>query len=257
VLAELYSGAHEDWLAREALVSREQLENRASLHNAPLDVLEALAPRERIHIIGEIKRKSPSKGPLAAIADPVELARAYESGGASAISVLTEQRRFEGSLADLEAVAQSVKIPVLRKDFLDSEYQVIEARAYGADWVLLIMAGLVDSRVVTLLELAKSLGMQALVEAHSAEEVDRAAACGADIIGVNARNLSTFELDRDLFGSLVARIPDGVIRVAESAVANSQDVTRYREQGADAVLVGEALVTGNNPGQQMKEFVDA
>jgi len=133
----------------------------------------------------------------------------------------------------------------------------VEARAWGADMVLLIMAGLSDDRASALLQVAHGLGMQALVEAHSGEEVDRAVAIGADIIGVNARDLTTFKLDPTLFATMVPRIPEGIIRVAESAVANSQDVTRYREQGAHAVLVGEALVTGDNPRDQVKGFVQA
>lgn len=257
MLDELFRGAREDWLARQALVPAAQLERIIADVAAPMDVLAALRPREQVHLIAEIKRKSPSKGELAPISDPVELATAYERGGASIISVLTEGRRFGGCLDDLTKVAQAVHIPVLRKDFLDSEYQILEARAAGADLVLLIMAGLIDERVEILLEFAKSLGMQALVEAHSAEEVDRAVACGADIIGINARDLTTFELDISLFSRLETRIPAGIIKIAESAVVNSQDVTRYREQGADGVLVGEALVTGSDPENRVREFVNA
>jgi indole-3-glycerol phosphate synthase len=219
--------------------------------------LDFLAARPEIHVIAEIKRRSPSKGDLAPIVDAAALAREYEAGGASVISVLTESRQFGGSLEDLRDVSRAVGIPVLRKDFLESEYQIVEARAWGADMVLLIMAGLSDDRASALLEVAQGLGMQALVEAHSGEEVDRAVAIGADIIGVNARDLTTFELDPTLFATMVPRIPEGIIRVAESAVANSQDVTRYREQGAHAVLVGEALVTGDNPRDQVKGFVQA
>jgi indole-3-glycerol phosphate synthase len=208
-------------------------------------------------VIAEIKRKSPSKGALADIPEPVVLAAAYQDGGASAISVLTEERKFGGSLADLTAVAGAVDIPVLRKDFIATEYQVIEARASGADWILLIMAGLDDAQVRHLLGVARTWRMAALVETHSHDEVLRAIDCGAEIIGVNARDLTTFELDIQLFGRLVSLIPEGVVRVAESAVANSQDVARYREQGAHAVLIGEALVTGSNPAERVREFVNA
>jgi indole-3-glycerol phosphate synthase len=208
-------------------------------------------------VIAEIKRRSPSKGALADIPEPVVLATAYQEGGASAISVLTEERKFGGSLADLTAVAGAVDIPVLRKDFIATEYQVIEARASGADWILLIMAGLDDAQVRHLLGVAETWGMAALVETHSHDEVLRAIDCGAEIIGVNARDLTTFELDIQLFGRLVSLIPEGVVRVAESAVANSQDVARYREQGAHAVLIGEALVTGANPAERVREFLNA
>jgi indole-3-glycerol phosphate synthase len=214
-----------------------------------------LVPRDTVHLIAEIKRKSPSKGELATIADPVALAKSYEAGGASVISVLTEERRFGGSLGDLSAVTDAVNIPVLRKDFIENEYQIVEARAHGADLVLLIMAGLDDSTVAELLDITHSWGMEALVETHSEEEILRAVALQARIIGVNARDLTTFELDASLFGRVQHLIPEGVLKVAESAVMNSQDVTRYRKEGAHAVLVGEALVTGADPEATVKEFV--
>jgi len=255
MLENLFQGALEDSLHREETLSLEQCYEKAAAQVPARDARKFLAPRDRVHVIAEIKRRSPSKGPLAEIVDPVALATAYWAGGASAISVLTEQRGFGGSLADLSAVSAALDIPVLRKDFIQSEYQVVEARAYGADWILLIMAGLEDADVVRLLAIAKDLGMSALVETHSESEVRRAIDCGAEIIGVNARDLTTFELDKSLFGRLVGLIPSGVIVVAESAVANSQDVSRYREQGAHAVLVGEALVTGADPQARVKEFV--
>lgn len=255
MLAELFQGALEDSARREAEISLETRYLQARAARPARDAKQALAPREHIHVIAEIKRRSPSKGALADIADPVELALQYEKGGASAISVLTESRQFGGSLEDLAAVSSAVSIPVLRKDFIRSEYQVVEARAMGADWILLIMAWLEDAEVVQLRELALSLGMHALVETHSREEVERAVGCGAEIVGVNARDLTTFETDPSLFGRLAHLIPDGVIRVAESAVANSQDVSRYREDGAHAVLVGEALVTGADPESRVREFV--
>lgn len=257
MLAELYRGATEDRAARELLVTMETLEELAAQASPPRDALAALAPREGVHIIAEIKRRSPSKGALADIPEPVGLATAYQDGGASAISVLTEGRKFGGSLEDLQAVSGAVDIPVLRKDFISTPYQIIEARASGADWVLLIMAGLDDASVRQLLRVAQEWGMSALVETHSRDEVLRAIDCGAEIIGVNARDLTTFELDIELFGRLVSLIPGGVVRVAESAVADSQDVARYREQGAHAVLIGEALVTGVDPAKRVREFVNA
>ena len=257
MLAELYRGATEDRAARELLVTMETLEELAAQASPPRDALAALAPREGVHIIAEIKRRSPSKGALADIPEPVGLATAYQDGGASAISVLTEGRKFGGSLEDLQAVSGAVDIPVLRKDFISTPYQIIGARASGADWVLLIMAGLDDVSVRQLLRVAQEWGMSALVETHSRDEVLRAIDCGAEIIGVNARDLTTFELDIELFGRLVSLIPGGVVRVAESAVADSQDVARYREQGAHAVLIGEALVTGVDPAKRVREFVNA
>jgi len=219
-----------------------------------LDAVSALAPAERVKIIAEVKRASPSRGALAEIADPAALAVSYETGGASAISVLTEGRRFGGSLSDLEAVREVVSIPVLRKDFIADPYQVFEARAAGADLVLLIAAALDQRTMQELHELINGLGMTALVETHNTDEVSRAIDLGASVIGVNARDLSTFELDQDLFGSLADQIPSGVIRVAESAVKTAADVAHYRAAGADVVLVGEALVT-SDPIVTLREFL--
>jgi indole-3-glycerol phosphate synthase len=254
VLEGLYLGAREDALSREAETPLSELKVRARAAPAPRE-LSHLVARESVHIIAEIKRRSPSKGELADIPDPVALAQAYEAGGASVISVLTESRSFGGSLEDLHAVSRAVGIPVLRKDFLETEYQIVEARAYGADLVLLIMAGLDDATALNLLRVARDWGMEALVETHSEEEVLRAVAVGAKILGVNARDLTNFQLDKGLFGSLQHLVPAGIFLVAESAVVNSQDVTRYREQGAHAVLVGEALVTGTDPESTVREFV--
>lgn len=221
-----------------------------------LDVVSALAPADRVKIIAEVKRASPSRGALADIPDPAALAVAYETGGASAISVLTEGRKFGGSLADLEAVRAVVSIPVLRKDFIAEPYQVFEARAAGADLVLLIAAALDQQLMVELHELISELGMTALVETHNAVEVSRAVDLGAAVIGVNARDLSTFELDQDLFGSLADQIPSGVIRIAESAVKTAADVAHYRAAGADVVLIGEALVT-SDPIVTLREFLNS
>ena len=219
-----------------------------------LDAVSALAPAERVKIIAEVKRASPSRGVIAEIADPAALAVSYEAGGASAISVLTEGRRFGGSLDDLEAVREVVSIPVLRKDFIADPYQVFEARAAGADLVLLIAAALDQQTMQQLHRLINELGMTALVETHNTEEVSRAIDLGASVIGVNARDLSTFELDQDLFGRLADQIPSGVVRVAESAVKTAADVAHYRAAGADVVLVGEALVT-SDPIVTLREFL--
>ncbi|CAN5337007.1 indole-3-glycerol phosphate synthase TrpC [soil metagenome] len=256
MLADLVAGALHDASERRAVVSAAALEAIALTRPAPLDVLTALAPRDTVHIIAEIKRASPSRGPLADILDPASLAVSYERGGASAISVLTEGRRFGGSLADLEAVREVATVPLLRKDFIAEPYQVLEARAAGADMVLLIVAALDQATLESLFRLVNDLGMTPLIETHSADEVDRALDLGADLVGVNARDLSTFELDQDLFGSLADMIPSGVIRIAESAVKTPADVAHYRRAGADAVLVGEALVTGD-PVATLREFLAA
>jgi indole-3-glycerol phosphate synthase len=237
-----------------AVRSLAETEAAALRQAAPIDALEALAPADRVKIIAEVKRASPSRGVLADIPDPAALAASYELGGASAISVLTEQRRFGGSLHDLEAVRASVGIPVLRKDFIADPYQVLEARASGADIVLLIVAALDQPTLRELYDLVTQLGMTALVEAHDADEVSRALDIGAALVGINARDLRTFDLDQNLFGELAGQIPAGVIRVAESAVKSVEDVAHYRQAGADVVLVGEALVTGGDPVKSLEEF---
>ncbi len=255
MLESLYAGSLEDTAARESVTPISLVEKLATDAVPALDAISHLAPRDSIHVLAEIKRASPSKGELAEIANPIDLAKTYESAGASVISVLTEQRRFKGSLEDLKDVKRNVAIPVLRKDFIATEYQVLEARAAGADLVLLIVAGLKPKRLVSLKELIEQLGMTAFVETHSADEVRFAVDSGAKLLGVNARDLSTFETDRDLFGSLVDLVPANVIKVEELAVRNVDDVRHYRNSGADVVLVGEALVTGE-PAQLIESFLE-
>jgi indole-3-glycerol phosphate synthase len=255
VLADLTAGALQDAAQRRETVSLAQVESLALAASPALDALEALAPAAHVKVIAEIKRASPSKGNLAEIAEPAELARLYAEGGASAISVLTEGRKFLGSLDDLRAVREAVELPLLRKDFIAEPYQVFEARAAGADIVLLIVAALEQSTLVELNRVALELGMTVLVETHTHDEVLRAVDLGASLIGVNARNLSTFELDRNLFASLQELIPTGTIRVAESAVRNAEDVAHYRSAGADVVLVGEALVT-SDPVLTLQSFLE-
>ena len=255
MLADLTAGAVEDARSREETLPLHVVEQHAAAQSPARDARAALAPGGRIKVIAEVKRASPSRGDLAAIPDPAHQAGLYEQGGASAISVLTEQRRFKGSLADLSAVKAAVSLPVLRKDFIATRYQVFEARAAGADLVLLIVAALDQPTLRELYRLVTELGMTALVEAHSADEVARAVDIGAQVIGVNARDLTTFELDRDLFGRLAASIPDDVVKVAESAVKTPDDVVHYRRAGADVVLIGEALVTGD-PVATLHDFLN-
>ncbi|TFC51626.1 indole-3-glycerol phosphate synthase TrpC [Cryobacterium sp. TMT1-21] len=254
MLSDLLAGAVADAEARRVTRSFDVVQAAALIRAPAIDALSVLAPAPRVKIIAEVKRASPSRGTLAEISDPAALAVSYEFGGASAISVLTEGRKFLGSLSDLEQVRSAVQIPVLRKDFIGLPYQVFEARAAGADMVLLIVAALDQATLVSLHDLVRELGMTALVETHSADEVDRALDIGASLVGVNARDLTTFELDQDLFGRLAGRIPSGVVRVAESAVKTAADVAHYRAAGADVVLVGEALVT-NDPIRTLTEFL--
>lgn len=255
MLDGLVAGALDDAARRRETRPLVEVERLALAAPVALDAGAALRRSATVKVIAEVKRASPSKGALASIPDPALLARQYEQGGASAISVLTEERRFGGSLADLEAVRAAVRIPVLRKDFIAEPYQVLEARAAGADLVLLIVAALDDATLHELHALIIELGMTPLVETHDADEVRRAVDLGAGVIGVNARNLSTFELDRDLFGRLAPSIPEGTVRIAESAVSGVADVEHYRRAGADVVLIGEALVTGGDPVAALNEFL--
>ena len=256
VLEEILVGVREDLAERQQRVGLDDLKKRAARQRDAMPVLSTLR-NPGVSVIAEVKRSSPSKGALAAIADPAALARAYEAGGAAVISVLTEQRRFGGTLEDLGAVRAAVDIPVLRKDFVVTSYQLWEARAYGADLVLLIVAALDQNALVSLVERAVSLGLTPLVECHTAEEVDRAVDAGAQVIGVNARDLRTLRVDRAIFTQLAPRIPDSVVKIAESGVRGPHDVLDYARVGADAVLVGESLVTGGDPRGAVADLVAA
>lgn len=253
MLAGLYAGALDDAELRAKTVSRSHLESIVSKQNRSIDVLAALAPANHIKVLAEIKRASPSRGKLSEINDVAALASIYEQAGASAISVLTEGRAFFGTLEDLESVRSAVALPLLRKDFISTEYQLLEARAFGADMALLIVAGLPGERIIELKCFAEQLGLEVLVETHSEEEVRFAVDQGFSIIGVNARDLSTFETDRSLFEKLCHLIPSQTIKIAESAVRSVEDVRQYRDAGADVVLVGEALVTGD-AGSLIRQF---
>lgn len=261
VLDEIVAGVREDLDAREAAVSLDELKEMAQRRDPALNAAGILAAptdeRPTVKVIAEVKRRSPSKGNLAAIPDPATLAQQYEAGGASVISVLTEQRRFGGSLADLDSVRRAVDVPVLRKDFVVTPYQIWEARAHGADVVLLIVAALPQTVLISMVERLHSLGMTALVEAHDADEVRRALDAGARVVGVNSRNLKTLEVDTSTFARLAPLIPDGVVRVAESGVTGPRDVFDYAQAGANAVLVGEALVTGGDPRRAVSDMVSA
>ena len=256
VLDEILDGVRVDLAGREAAVPLAELKQAARHAPDALDPMPAFRS-PGVSVIAEVKRSSPSRGSLATISDPAALASSYAAGGASTISVLTEQRRFNGSLADLRAVRAAVDVPVLRKDFIVTSYQLWEARAAGADLALLIVAALNQFELESLVDRAVSIGLTPLVEVHDEEEVDRALAAGATVIGVNARNLKTLEVDRDTFSRLAPMIPDSVVRVAESGVRGPHDVFEYAKQGAHVVLVGETLVTGKDPRAAVADLVAA
>jgi indole-3-glycerol phosphate synthase len=256
VLDDIVVGVRSDVAAREAIISLDAVKAAAQAAPPALDAFTALRAAG-VAVIAEVKRRSPSRGALAEIAAPAELASEYQTGGARVISVLTEQRRFGGSLADLDAVRSAVHIPVLRKDFVISSYQVHEARAHGADLVLLIVAALEQNALIGLRERIESLGMTALVEVHDEDEASRALDAGARVIGVNARSLKTLEVDRSIFERIAPGLPSGVVKVAESGVRDAHDLITYAAAGADAVLVGEGLVTSGNPRQAVADLVTA
>lgn len=244
VLDSIIEGVREDLAARR--LPLHDLQEKLQHAPTPIDPHPQLRG-DLVSVIAEVKRSSPSKGALAEIADPASLAHAYEKAGASVISVLTERRRFGGSLADLTAVRSAVNIPVLRKDFMVDEYQFYEARAYGADVVLLIVAALSTNQLKDYYEMATELGMASLVEVHTHDELDRAMEIEPRIIGINSRNLKTLEVDQQAFAELLPEIPTSIIRVAESGISTRAEVKSAKSFGADAILVGEALVRAGDP----------
>ena len=218
VLDDIVAGVRQDLAVREQATPLATVKERARRRESAIECVGRLRAEDAVRVIAEVKRSSPSKGALATIKDPAALAAEYEKGGAAVISVLTEERRFHGSLADLDAVRARVDIPVLRKDFVVTPYQVWEARAHGADLVLLIVAALEQTVLESLVERVHSLGMTALVEVHDVEEVSRAADAGARVIGVNARDLRSLEVDRTTFARVAPAIPSHIVKIAESGV---------------------------------------
>jgi indole-3-glycerol phosphate synthase len=244
----------------------EDLRAFASVVSPPLDFYEALS-RPGVSLIAECKKASPSKGLLVQNYDPLKLAKIYASSGASAISVLTDKRHFQGSLEDLRGIKEEMledqetgfgrQVPILRKDFIFHPYQVYESRVAGADALLLIVSVLSDSDLRDLLLLTRNLGMQALIEVHTGEEMDRALAANPDIIGINNRNLQTFEVDFENTARLRDMVPSEKVVVGESGIKNADDVKKMAEIGVDAVLVGESLVRSKDVLQSAKLLVAA
>jgi len=237
--------------AKQFAPPRESFEVRPNSHRFRQALL-----RDGINIIAEFKRRSPSKGVINADADLNEIVKNYAAGGAAAISVLTEEDYFSGSLDDLRAVKRSVDLPVLRKDFIFDEYQVYESAAAGADAVLLIVAALDDNQLVSLRRLVEDeLGMDALIEVHTGAEMQRAIACGANVIGVNNRNLHTFEVSLDTSLSLAKDAPPGAVLISESGLNNSSDLGRLRDAGYRGFLIGESLMRSENPERALNDLM--
>lgn len=253
VLDEIVAGVRADLASRAAVMTEADLIASLADVAPPRDPMPQLRSAGS-SVIAEVKRRSPSKGELAPIPDPAALATAYAAGGAAAISVLTEQRRFGGSLEDLRAVRAAVDVPLLRKDFVVEPYQVLEARAAGADLVLLIVAALTDDTLRRLHDQARELGLQVLVEVHDEAETERAVALGAELLGVNSRNLKTLAVDAATFGRLAPMVPGDRVLVAESGISGAADVQRFVDEGARAVLVGEALVGDGDPAAAVRSM---
>jgi indole-3-glycerol phosphate synthase len=230
ILTKIANERFDDTRKSDCLISRNQVLSSLKSHSG------------QINLIGEIKRASPSKGDLAKIEDPLELLQNYKNKGAKAISVLTEPHYFKGSFNDLKLVSQNSNLPVLMKDFITSELQIVQGRAFGASIVLLIAELFDTKRLQTLYDFAISLGLSVLVETHSREQIAMALEVGAELIGINVRDLKDFSINQQLFEELVQFIPDHCVKVAESGVKTQADLERYQNAGADAVLVGEALV---------------
>lgn len=252
VLDSIIQGVREDLALRRKSLGQihEEMSQAPQVRDAHLAL-----KGDGMKVIAEVKRSSPSKGALSAIADPAALAEKYQGAGASVISVLTEERRFKGSLADLDAVRSRVDIPILRKDFMVDEYQFFEARAHGADVILLIVAALSKSQLKDFFDIATELKMAALIEVHTADELERALEIEPQIVGVNSRNLKTLEVDPAVFADLIPRIPSDLIRVAESGIATRKDVEFAEKTGAGAILVGEALVISGDPDLAMRTLL--
>ncbi len=252
VLDSIIEGVREDLAARRLPLA--QLNEQLSQAPAVVDAHPRLLSGE-MAIIAEVKRSSPSKGALAPIESPESLAARYRDAGAAVVSVLTEKRRFGGALEDLVAVRAAIEIPILRKDFMVDEYQFLEARAAGADVVLLIVAALSKNQLKDYYDLATELGMAVLVETHTHQEIEDALAIEPRIIGVNARNLKTLEINLAAFTELIPEIPSSIIRVAESGISQRREVEMAQAAGANAILVGETLVRAGNPAEAIDQLL--
>ena len=255
LLARLGAESKAETRRRRSQVSASELERQAAAYS-PRDFAAGLR-QGRPAVIAEMKQRTPSMGVLTDDYRPAELAEAYTRGGAAAVSVLTQEASFGGSLDHLRTARANTALPILRKDFITDPYQLIEARAAGADAVLLIVAALDPSELRELLAATGELGLAAVVEVHDEREVDIAVGAGANIVGVNHRDLNTFEVDLGLTERLRPRLPDGVLMVAESGIHGAADARRMREAGADAVLVGELLMRAADPGACIRELATA
>jgi indole-3-glycerol phosphate synthase len=256
VLDAIVAGCARSAALRERALDARAFQEAWSARHPRGDLFEASLREPGIRVIAECKRRSPAKGILRRAYDPVAIARSYEAAGAAAISVLTEPTFFDGSIAHLTAVRAAVETPVLRKDFLTTGFELLEARAAGADAVLLIVAALDDAGLRSLLDAAHEVGMDALVEVHDGAELERALEAGARLVGVNNRDLRTLAVSLETSLSLAERIPDDVVAVAESGIRTGSDLRRLREAGFDASLIGEHLMSAPDPGTALRRLLE-
>ncbi|MBI2874392.1 MAG: indole-3-glycerol phosphate synthase TrpC [Firmicutes bacterium] len=258
ILDQIAADRRADLALRKALVPPATLERLLltdpGFSRPPLDFAGALRRAPGMAVIAEVKRASPSAGEIRGGLDAAEAARGYQEAGAAAVSVLTEPRYFRGSLADVARARASCRLPLLRKDFVLDEYQLLEARLAGADAVLLIVALLRGERLRTLLAGCRGLGLAALVEVHTAEELDQAIEAGADLVGINNRDLGTFQVDLGTTLALAPRVPPGILLVSESGIRSPEDVRFLAAGGVRAVLVGETLVRAENPAAVLRSL---
>ena len=252
VLDSIIKGVREDLAERKKL--NPNLESEIK-YATPVKNAEQALSKKDISIIAEVKRSSPSKGELAQISDPAKLAKEYENAGASVVSVLTEERRFKGSISDFKEVRKNISIPMLRKDFIVDEYQIYESRIIGADMQLLIVAALFKDQLKDLYQLGTELGMASLFEVHSLEELETAMSLSPKIVGVNSRNLKTLEVNPDAFFEILPKIPESLLKVAESGISKRSEVENLEKLGANAILVGETLVLAESPSVAISQLL--
>ena len=255
ILDELTALRRADAELLEAEIPFAEMSRRASAMPPPRDFAAAFRGGRGIRIIAELKKASPSKGLIRPEFDPAALARELDAAGAAALSVLAEPHRFLGGEGNVRIARANTALPILFKDFVTTEYQVMNARACGADAVLLIAAALDDARLAALLGCVRGCGMEALVETHTREEIARAAAAGAKVVGVNSRDLRTFRTNPAITAALIGDIPEGVVRIAESGMRSAEDIRLLHAAGADGFLIGETLMRESNPGNKLKELM--
>lgn len=255
ILEKIVTNTRIEVAARKKEIAVSQLEKSPLFSRTPLDVKAHLLDDAKHGIIAEYKKQSPSKGVINDRVSPQDVAKGYTEAGASVMSVLTDSQFFGGSMEDLKAARAATDIPILRKDFIIDDYQLIEARAIGADMILLIAACLTPSQVADLAKKAKTLRLHVLLEVHNSEELDRSLCDEIDIVGVNNRNLKTFDVSIDTSLELVNQIPDQFVKISESGISDPKSIVQLKKAGFDGFLIGESFMKHDDPGASLREFI--